>query len=399
MLAVKVEALGKWYARGADSPKTLRETLVRGLCGKHPRRKHSLWALRGVDFSVSPGEMLGVMGRNGAGKSTLLQILGGVIRPDEGAVSVRGRIGALLDLGACYHGNLTGRENAMLQAIASGMTRREALQRFPEIVDFAELGACLDDALRTYSTGMQMRLAFSVAVHTEPEVLLVDEFLSVGDLAFQAKCVARITELRRKGCAVVFISHSTDQIKAVCDRALWLSEGRVVALGSAGEIAERYAALVREETLRRTPQLEEGALNRMGSREVEITDVRLLPNGTLSSGQPLVVEIAYRASVPVSQPIFSVAIRRDDGTVCVDLSSGGPGGVLSKVHGEGRLRLHFPRLDLGNGDYFVDVGIYERAWTYAYDYHWSTYCLHVQHSGQNKGILSPPCRWEALPAC
>ncbi len=197
-IAIAVQGLGRQFRRyHLDRPWTLQEAVQRGLRRMAPAEH--FWALREVSFSVAHGHALGVVGPNGAGKSTLLRLLGGVGRPNEGTIEVHGRIGALLELGAGFHPDLTGRENLFINGLISGLTRSEVTTRLDSIVDFAELQDFIDNPLRTYSSGMQMRLAFAVAIHTDPEIFLIDEVLAVGDLSFQRKCLERITQLKRAG--------------------------------------------------------------------------------------------------------------------------------------------------------------------------------------------------------
>jgi len=236
---VVAEGLGKCYRRQhPDRPRTFQEAFLRGL--RRRGRGERFWALRDVSFRLARGRTLGIVGRNGAGKSTLLRLLGGVGRPDVGAFRVEGRIGALLDLGAGFHPDLTGRDNLFVGGVVSGLTRREVAARFDSIVEFAELEEFIDNPLRTYSAGMQLRLAFSVAVHVEPEVLLIDEVLAVGDLAYQKRCLERIGKFRAAGCTIMIVSHDTDMIGEFCDEALWLRGGRIAAHGPAGAVVERY---------------------------------------------------------------------------------------------------------------------------------------------------------------
>lgn len=400
--AIVVHNLGKRFHRyHTEKPATLMEAALKGW--RRMRPIEEFWALRHINFTVASGEMVGIIGHNGAGKSTLLQLVGGVGRSNEGRVRVNGRIGALLDLGAGFHGDLTGRENVFVTAIVAGLTRREVARRFDQIVAFAELEPFIDNPVRTYSTGMQMRLAFSVAVHTNPNVLLVDEFLSVGDLAFQTKCLNRIAELKQNGCAIVLISHDASQVEKLCDRALWLKQGQVAAYGDPKVIAGQYKSEMHTETLRRTPvrppqttrsgiELEVNR-NRFGSLEVEITDVRLLPSDIIHSGTFLKIEIDYCANQLIQSPIFSVAISREDGQVCFETNTVNAGVHLPEIHRNGRVTLSLDRLDLSGGVYFVDVGIHERNWAYAYDYHWHVYSLFVQPTSDGS-ILHPPHKWE-----
>ena len=200
------------------------------------------WVFRGVSFEVLPGEMLGIIGRNGAGKSTLLSLMAGLLRADEGYIKLRGRVSALLDLGMSLHPLLTGRENIRTSGLLSGLTNRQVDERADQIIAFTENGEFLDAPVRTYSSGMKARLAFSVAVHTEPDILLIDEFLFVGDQFFQAKCLERIRDLMRNGTAVLLSSHIAAKISDNCDRALWLGGTGVRALGPPDEVLELYQA-------------------------------------------------------------------------------------------------------------------------------------------------------------
>jgi lipopolysaccharide transport system ATP-binding protein len=205
------------------------------------------WALRNVSFTVAAGHMLGVIGANGAGKSTLLSLVGRVMRPDQGLIQLNGRVGGLLDLGADFHPDLTGRENVFTSAIIGGLTHHEVSRRFASIVDFAQLEAFIDSPLRTYSLGMRMRLAFAVMVHLEPEILLIDEVLAVGDISFQQKCLERINQFKQKGCAILFVSHDAETVRQFCDEGLWLQRGQVAAHGRAATVVERYLAAMATE--------------------------------------------------------------------------------------------------------------------------------------------------------
>ncbi len=248
---IEVNGLSKRFRRyHARRPWTLQEALLGGLRRMKP--VEYLWALKEVSFRVSPGCMLGVIGPNGAGKSTLLRLIGGVGQPDAGSVVVRGRVGALLDLGAGFHPDLTGRENVFVSGVISGLTRREVAERFDSIVDFAELEEFIDSPLRTYSTGMQMRLGFAVAVHTKANILLIDEVLAVGDISFQQKCLMRIKQFRAQGCAIILVSHDEGPIKEFCDEALWLHGGHVMAHGPTDTVVSQYVAEMTKDAKRHT---------------------------------------------------------------------------------------------------------------------------------------------------
>lgn len=396
---ILAESLGKWYVRRREPARTWRQLLT----GRGRGTAERFWALRGVSFTVEAGSMLGVVGPNGAGKSTLLRLLAEIGRPDEGRLEVRGRCRGLFDLGGGFLGDLTGRENAVLAAVTAGFTRPEARARLEAIADFAELADVIDAPLRTYSTGMTMRLAFAVAVHTEPEVLLVDEFLAVGDLAFQAKCTDRIRALRDGGASVVLVSHGLEPVRELCDHALWIRQGRVVAEGAPNVVAGAYEAAMRAETERRmpvTPDRVVGAQvlrmgeNRFGSLEAEILEVSLAP-APVRSGGPLTVAIHWRARAPVNRPIVTVSIRRDDGTICIETNSEVAGVPLGVLVGRGTLTVGFDQLNLGAGNYFVDVGIYEEHWGHGLDYHWNVYPLRVDGPSALRGVIPNPGRWTA----
>ena len=408
--AIVVQGLGKQFARyHAARPTTLKGALARGLRRIKPVKR--FWALRNVSFEVTRGRMVGVIGANGAGKSTLLRLVSGVGRPDEGRVRVYGRIGALLGLGAGFHPDLTGRENVFVSGVIAGLTRCEIAKRFDAIVTFAELQQFIESPLRTYSTGMQMRLAFAIAVHTMPEVLFIDEALAVGDLMFQRKCIERIGQFKAEGCTIFLVSHDPTQIRQLCDEALWLRAGRLVAHGNAETVVEQYVAQMAHETRRHTPEAQPSrptstgiALrvneNRFGSMDLEIVAVHLRDQvgrliTELESGSALRVDIEYFAPYRIEAPHFSVTISCEDGQVCYDTNTTATGLALAALQGRGRIALQIERLDLSGGRYYIDVGAYERDWAYAYDYHWHVYPLYVRSSRGKKGILCPPSRWEA----
>jgi lipopolysaccharide transport system ATP-binding protein len=239
--AIVVTQLSKTFRRyHPNRPWTFQEALVRGFRRTSPVER--FWGLRDVSFRVAAGRMVGIIGANGSGKSTLLRLVGGIGRPDSGRAEAYGRIGALLDLGSGFHPDLTGRENTIVTGVLSGLTRRQVRERFDSIVAFAEVEEFIDNPMRTYSTGMQMRLAFSTAVHTDPDVLLIDEILSVGDIAFQRKCLDRIAQFKASGCAILLVSHEGSVIQDLCDEAIWLNAGRLMAQGPPADVVGRYVA-------------------------------------------------------------------------------------------------------------------------------------------------------------
>lgn len=243
--SIIVQEISKSFRRfHANRPRTLQEAIVRGL--RQMRTTEEFQALQAVSFSVASGQMVGVIGHNGAGKSTLLRLVGGIGKPDSGTIELRGRIGALLSLGAGFHDDLTGRENVFINGVISGLTLSEVKDKFDSIVAFAELERFIESPLRTYSSGMRMRLGFAVAAHIEPEILLIDEVLAVGDIAFQDKCINRIKQFKENGCTVLIVSHNVGFIRENCDTALWLHMGQVKAYDQAEPVVGQYLKFMGE---------------------------------------------------------------------------------------------------------------------------------------------------------
>lgn len=410
---IVVHSVGKSFRRYHPArPRTLQEAVLSGLRGLRPVER--FWALRDVSFRISPGKMVGIMGTNGAGKSTLLRLIGGVGRPDEGQIHVSGRIGALLDLGAGFHPDLTGRENVYVNGVISGLSRKEVSRSFDSIVHFAELEDFIDSPLRVYSTGMQMRLAFAIAAHIEPEVLLIDEVLAVGDISFQQKCIQRIKRFKSQGCTILLVSHDPAFIIDLCDEAIWLRAGRLVSHGDAAMITDQYLGERKSETERRTPrewptrQTSIGTelvinQNRVGSMEMEIANVNMTnlqgdPVTEIENGDPLRLEIEYMCSRPIEAPIFEVLITKEDDFICYYTSTDATSLKLPTLQGQGKITLVFERLDLVQQTYYLDLGVYTKDWLYAYDYHWHVYPLKVHARENIQGILHPPHRWELGPS-
>ncbi len=387
---VIVENLGKRYRRmHSDRPRTIMEAALAGF--RKLRAMETFWALQDVSFSVMPGQMVGVLGHNGAGKSTLLQILSGIVQPDTGRVQVTGRMGALLDLGSGFHEDLTGRENVYINAIIGGLTRREAEKRFDQMLEFAELEDFIDNPLRTYSAGMQMRLGFAVAIHTNPDVLFIDEFLSVGDLAFQAKCLDRILTLKRNGCAIVLISHNANQVQDMCDQAIWLEQGQIKAYGEPEVVGQAYSDKMEAKAniQAQRPEYSQEAL----IEAVCLQDRQGAALTQIDSGAGLIIAITYRIQQPIEGLIVSVCITTDDGQICFNTNTGTIALDLPTTIGSHPLNLDLERLDLSGGKYFVNVGLYAGDWSFTYDYHWHQHRLTIGWTPPEQTLLYPPRHW------
>ena len=389
MNEIEFHNVGKRYRRSSSGvPRTLRNL--------PERRTHvEQWALRDISFTVTRGETLGLLGKNGSGKSTMLRLLAGLTRPTTGRVQVARKVSGLLSLGEGLQPLLTGEENAITGAILAGLTRREARARVSDITSFAELEDHMDQPLRTFSDGMRLRLAFSVAAHVQPEILLIDEVLAVGDLRFQEKCFAYLQDLQTRGVTIVVASHVLAHVRRLCHRALWLADTRLRAVGDAAELADRYERSMNEGVpVRRTDR----GGQRLGTGEVEITNVRLLDaagNETdqIPSGGSLTVEMDFVAHEDVPDAIFGVSAHsQKDGLRCFDVSTQSDGHVIGPLQGKGTARLHVDRLDLSGGMYNIDVGVYEAGWDRPYDYHWQAFPLEVV-AMESPAVLHPPHRW------
>lgn len=404
--AIVVSNLGKHFRLNrARRPRRLKELFVRGL--RDDEISGGFWALRNVSFAVPRGETFGIVGVNGAGKSTLLRLIGNVGAPDEGSARVNGRLGALLELGAGFSSELSGRENAIINGIVIGLTRLEVIERLPAIIAFAELQDFIDAPIRTYSSGMKLRLAFSVAIHSTPDILLVDEILAVGDIGFQQKCYARIAELKNGGCTLLLVSHDPTTVRRHCDRVLWLKHGQVTTIGPPDLVMAEMVASLSAETRQRTPinstrklptGLELRTLdNRFGSLAAEVVDVQLLGVNRglvtrIDSGESLVVMLTYRLHESIERAHFSVTLTRGDTKLLATHCLCGARQEMP-LERQGRIALEIDRLELVDGQYFVDVGIFEEGWSYAYDFHWQVYTLEVRGAGTSEGVIAPPSRW------
>ncbi len=356
MRTVSAENLGKAYRRYARPIDRALEWVL-----GRPRHQE-FWALRELHLEVMAGESVGIIGENGAGKSTLLALLTGTTRPTTGRVSVRGKLAAILELGAGFHPEFSGRHNARMHAALFGMTGPEADGRIEEAIAFSELGGFIDQPVRTYSSGMYVRLAFALAVSVDPEVLIIDEALAVGDQHFQTKCVDRITEFRDRGKTILFCSHAMYQVKKLCDRALWLRHGRVAAIGSVDEVIDGYLEYTRirdqEATATHAPTGRDPAMLRL----VDVTIVGGEGGEgdeppSWQSGAPFTVRVVLeRNSGATLEPGVGIAFVRNDGLVCYCVSTEMDGVTLER-HADGTFRaeLHVPSLPLLGGGYYLNV--------------------------------------------
>ena len=353
--AIAAEGLGKRYRLRGSASRSLKSAALDLVTGRS-RGRRDFWALRGVNFVVRRGETLGIIGANGAGKSTLLALLAGTTAPTEGRVTTRGAISSLLELGAGFHPDLTGRENVFLAGAIMGLSRRQMRARLDAVVSFAGIEPFLDQPVRHYSSGMYVRLGFAVAVEVDPDILLIDEVLAVGDADFQRKCLARMKEFKDSGKTMLIISHDLPTIGSISDRILLLEEGRVRGLGDPGEVVETYRSLSRRKTA-------EGRAREWGTGEVRITGVELRDEtGAVSErfrlDGALEARIAWRAAQRIENPVFGFAISDADGRVIHGSNTQIAGFALAGLEGEGRLCLRIEPLTLAAGTYLLSFSVH-----------------------------------------
>lgn len=371
-LAIRVQHLAKEYEIGDAKHNTLRDQLTAGLkslLGRGPRRKrrkNKFWALNDVSFEIKKGEMVGIIGHNGAGKSTLLKILSRITEPSLGRAEIYGRVGSLLEVGTGFHFELTGRENVYLYGAILGMTKAEIDRKFKKIIEFSELEQFLDTAVKHYSSGMYVRLAFAVAAHLDPEILLIDEVLSVGDLAFQRKCMEQAQSLRESQATVIVVSHNMFSIKAMCDRVLYLSHGKVLADGPPEVVIPRYEEdILGGKGALDTPRWAQSKLGSDPSqRPVSVTDMQILddlgqPRTIFDFGERVRLRIKYEMRQNISDLNFVVALIRSDGVGCCNYSSELDGFKITPGLGPGEFEILLPPLKLVADLYAVHVVVWD----------------------------------------
>jgi len=444
-IAIQVSDLTKIFERYSHRKqfRTLKSALLGGSLLDALRPDERFTALTGVTFNVRQGSTFAIIGRNGSGKSTLLKVIAGISKPSSGAVTVDGRISALIELGAGFHPEITGRENVFINGIMLGLTRTEIHERFDEIVAFAELEDFIDAPVKTYSSGMYMRLGFSVAIHVDPDVLLIDEVLAVGDEAFVHKCLDKISEFRRRGKTILLVTHSLGLVEKMADEALWIDKSEVQLRGDPKKVVDAYLARVTVHEERALVDAEENAVRefetpatvseaspglldeggrdvegegaseieptsafarergRWGSREVEIRLVSLhgadgKAKHVFTTGEPVTVKLGVRSTGTIKDFVFGVAIFNADGLCCYGTNTHLEELTPVEFSGEGEVRFVIPKLQLIEGTYFLDVAAHQRD-GYPFDYHRALHQFRVQSKVKDVGIYRPSHQWEFTP--
>ena len=410
--AISIDRVSKYYRLGSrNSPgyRTLREGVDEAGRAAWRRLRRAarrpvvpgtstadLWALKDVSVDIRPGEAVGIIGRNGAGKSTLLKVLGRITAPTSGRIRVRGRVGSLLEVGTGFHPELTGRENVFLNGAIIGMGRKEIAAKFDAIVDFAEIDRFIDTPVKRYSSGMYVRLAFSVAAHMEPDILLIDEVLSVGDLAFQRKCMEHAKRLRRRDATLLFVSHNMFAIKAMCDRAIYLSGGQVALDGTTEEVARLYDQEGRLDVA-------SWATGMVGSDPkkcpIHVEHFELLgedggPRIIFEHGERMRIRLHYRASEPIERPNFGLGIVRSDDVSCCNYNTTLDRFDTGTVSGDGVIEVLTPPIKLVADLYSIQILIWDSGFQRLYcaqagkNFHVSDPILSTEF-----GVFHEPARW------
>lgn len=401
---IQFEHVSKRFNFYDGNASTVLESLIERISpGKraHLTANPDLWAVNDVSFEVMAGQSVGIIGKNGSGKSTALKLMTHILHPTKGRVTVRGRVSALLELGTGFHPDLTGRDNIFLNAAILGLQKETIAERYDRIVEFSELGEFIDMPVKHYSSGMYMRLGFSVAIHMNPDILIVDEILAVGDQAFQLKCLDRIHDMLRDGVTLIMVSHNLDVMRKMCSHLIWMEKGVVVASGLTDDVANEYDSYSAGFDTVSMQQVESLAnFKRSGSGEAQITAVRILDsNGNeekqFKTHDSLTIEMDYIAHEEIEQPEFGLAIYREDGLHVNGPNTQFAGFDIEKIDGEGVVSYTISDLPLLPARYLVTVAISDGHFPHSYDYHEQAYTFRIVPGGTKEqwGAVEIAANW------
>jgi ABC-type polysaccharide/polyol phosphate transport system ATPase subunit len=390
--AVSVENVWKYFRLYHEKNQYLKSTLLRG----RRARYDEFWALKGVDFEIPFGSTFGIIGSNGSGKSTLLKCLAGILSPDKGSVSCNGRMAALLELGAGFHPDLSGRENIYLNGAILGMTRSEIDRKLEEIIDFSGLEKFVDTPVKNYSSGMVVRLGFAVATNVDPEILIIDEVLAVGDESFQHRCHEKIESFRQEGRTIILVSHGLMQVAQLCSTVAWLEKGVIQEIGPSYEVIGKYAGQSHDAA----PKIEGEIGERWGSHEAEITRAEFVnadgvPVHVLKTGEPISLQIDYTAHMPIKEPVFGIRFTHLHGTTVWGSNTKRMGFHPDTLNNSGTITLNIPELPILAGTYDLTVALTDQHETYEYD-HWDRRVRFdvVQYNSFDEGLIQIEAKWQ-----
>jgi len=388
--AVTIDHVSKRFRIFHERNQTLKAAVMRGRRSVY----EDFWALDDVSFEVPQGTTFGLVGNNGSGKSTLLKTMAKILYPDRGSVSAAGRLAALLEVGSGFHPELSGRENVFLNGSILGMSRAEIQRKFDDIVGFSGVEQFIDQPVKNYSSGMYVRLGFAVAINVDPEILLVDEVLAVGDAAFQERCAEKFVDFRREGRTVVVVSHSMPSLRAMCDQVAWLDHGVLVEAGPAATVLERYVDSTREDV-----HVDVDGHVRWGTGEATVDRVEVLvdgkPNDTITSGSPMTIRLHYTAHQPITEPVFGLAIESHDGVYLWANNSRDAGFRVDQIDGTGHVDCVVPRLALQPGTFRLLASVVDTSTTHAYDFVRDVAEISVRHGPfpESGGYLALQGTW------
>ncbi len=428
MSIIRFDHVSKRFTLNRQRSRSFQELFLNAVHFKGRSPKETYWALDDVSFEVDKGEMVGIVGPNGAGKSSILKLIARIIEPTSGQVEINGTVGALLELGAGFHPDLSGRENIYLNGSILGFSRQQMGRIYHDIVDFSEMGRFIDMPVKHYSSGMYMRLGFSIAIHLEPDVLLVDEVLAVGDKGFQLRCLDKINQMRRAGVSILLVTHDLESVQEMCDRAIWLDEGRIAASGSVEQVLEDYMvkvyaqaekSLLAAESFDLTRELPPAEANaeeiaalpaskhakRWGSGIGQIVRVQMLDGeGTerrvFTTGESLVVRMHFQAQRAIEKPQFGLALHHANGFHINGPNTVFAGLDIEAIEGQGYIDYQIERLPLLEGTYLLSTTLYDQEGHHAYDHHHQVYTFRVRPNKairEEYGSILIPSSWEPGP--
>lgn len=434
MEVISVSNVSKKYKLYHDKKITLKEKIL----FRKKNKYEELWVLKNINLDITKGTTVGLIGKNGSGKSTLLKLLTKIIYPDKGNITIKGRVSSLLELGAGFHPDMTGIENIYTNASIFGLTKKEIDKKLEDIIAFSELQEFIDSPVRTYSSGMYMRLAFSVAINVEPDILLIDEILAVGDTNFQKKCMSKIKELKNKGVTIVIVSHDLGSIEKICDRSVWLNEGKIMIQGNPRDVIANYREFlatkenerlnivnqsiacdrieeIKEEKIdekkdkEKNDNIQEVKLNNLeqialgktkwGTKEIDIYDVKMVDlNGKEKSvfvvGEPAEIKIYYKKQKPFKDIVFGISIHTEDGLTCYGTNT-----YLDKIRlkyndlsDNGYISIFIKELNLIEGTYYIDIASQSED-EHPYDWQLNRYIFSTVSETKDVGVCRLQHEW------
>jgi len=407
--AIEVRNLKKIFKVYPDKSNSVKEKLL-----FFKRNKYEVnQVLDGVSFDIKKGEAVGLIGKNGCGKSTTLKLLNRIMYPTSGTIRVNGRVSSLIELGAGFHPDMSGRENIYTNASIFGLTKKQIDEKLDDIIEFSELGEAVDNPVRTYSSGMYMRLAFSVAINVEADVLLIDEILAVGDVSFQKKCFEKLREIKYSGTTIVIVSHSLQQIEQICDKSIWIEKGHIRQIGNPKEIHLKYLKEMEEERQRLIHEAQKNKENdiedrdsfcgkkviRSGSGEVYFTNVTLKDKeeklqNVYKSHDFMQVQYDFVNKSDIEEAVFSVRIYKDDNTHCYGTTSDIECNNTIKIKGKNKFIVDFDDLCLLDGNYMIDVDVKDKTGDIVYDSIHDTIRFDVINEDGRTGVCAIRTSWK-----